>query len=223
MEYVSNSLKTRKGIEAQDEPKAIPEDRPKLNLGDIAGVEVKKKSTLRKFKDGFIESDWSDVKESLIFDYLLPAAKSTIVDCFQSAIEMLFYGTTGRPLKSTSRGKFTPYNSMFDRNPLNKVSGSNKMRKERTLSGYSMYEIICADRMKAQRVLAALDRQLAEYGMVSVADLYDNASDDDNDIQYQSNITDHKYGWYDINNYSIRPIRGGYYSITLPDPVPLDL
>lgn len=222
-EYVSNSLKSRQPIESEGN-KSLPQtERPLLNLSELGAIEVKKKSTFRKFKDGFIESEWADVKESLIFDYLLPAAKNTIVDLFQSGIEMIFYGTSGRPARSSfGTKKFTSYNTMYDRNPANKIN-TNKMTKERTANGYPMYEIVCADRPKAQRVIAALDSAITQYGMVCVGDLYENASDDDNNIQYKSTMTDRKYGWYDINNYSIKPIGGGYYSVTLPDPVPLDL
>lgn len=74
--------------------------------------------------------------------------------------------------------------------------------------------IVYKTRVDAERVLRALDEQIATYGEVSVMNYYD-ASDID------SSFTDAKWGWTDISMARIYPCPGGF-TIQMPKPIVLE-
>ena len=215
MESYSNSLNERRAIDATgfpDIPKKEPEaEKPKTEPIVSTPAVVKKKKGLRRFKEDFIESEISDVKESIFMDIVLPAIKNTISDGIATFVDMMLFGDTGRSRSRSGnigRGGRVSYNSMYDSNPRNKV----QTRPSRVRVG-QIDDVILASRVDAERVVRYLQDYIDQYGLVPVSELYDA-------VGYDTSWTDHSYGWDDISGYSISRVREGFL-LELPIPKPL--
>lgn len=216
MENYSNSLNERRAIDSESGFPEIPkkeEEAQKVKTEPIVETPaiVKKKTGLRRFKEDFIESEISDVKESIFMDIVLPAIKNTISDGIATFVDMMLFGDTGR-----SRGRQQPgrgrvsYNSMYDSNPRNKIQTSRSSSRVRV---GQIDDVILASRVDAERVVRYLQDYIDQYGLVPVSELYDA-------VGYDTSWTDHSYGWDDISGYSISRVRDGFL-LELPIPKPL--
>ena len=215
MENYNNSLNQRKAVDPLTGIPEIPkkEDTPEKKIDQVVDTPaiVKKKSGLRKFKDDFIESEVKEVKESIFMDIIMPAIKNTIADGISTFVDMMLFGDSGRMTRvQRGRSGYTSYNSMFESNARNKVQARPKQR-----IGVAIDDIILGSRVDAERVVRNLSDICVEYGMASLADLYDL-------VGYTAAYTDHKYGWHSIDGYSITRVREGFL-LNLPDPKPLDI
>lgn len=213
MEQYSNSLSERKPIDQATGFPEIPkkEDKPKTEPILDAPAIVKKKTGLRRLKSDFIESEITDVKESIFMDIVMPAIKNTIADGISTFVDMMLFGDSGRPMRSrTGKTGRVPYNSMWDNNPRNKISTG----RSRVKIGMQIDDVIVPSRVDAEKVIRYLQDYIEEYGMVPVSELYDA-------VGYDTRYTDHNFGWYDISGYSISRVREGFL-LELPDPKPLE-
>lgn len=212
-----NSLTSRQAVDPVTGFPQIPtkkEEQPDKKVEQVVDSPaiVKKKSGLRKFKDDFIESEVADVKESIFMDIIMPAIKNTIADGISTFVDMMLFGDSGRMTRN-QRGRsgrgYVSYNSMFESNPRNKV------QTRRVKVGMEIDDIILGSRVDAEKVVRHLSDICEDYGMASVANLYDL-------VGYSTSYTDNKYGWHDIQGYSITRVREGFL-LNLPDPKPLDI
>lgn len=201
-EYKPNSNKYKQ------EQKAAPEDK-KIEKVVKGTVKTKKKSELRKLSDVFISEDAPNVKSYILMDVLVPAIKNAIEDVVINGIRMILRGETGARKGSginASRVNYTKYSDNRD--------SDYRYNSNRTRTGYQYDEIIIPNRGEAEEVLARMDEIIDNYGMVSVADLYDL-------VGVPGNYTDNKYGWTNIRNAKAERIREGYL-LKLPKPLPLN-
>lgn len=199
-DYPSNSDKSK-------EKKDLPEKKVQKTIKGKA--KVKKKSEIRKFTDVFVSEDIQNVKSYVLLDVLVPAIKKAISDIVSNGIDMILYGESSKPNKSTSSR--VSYRSYYD-NPRNDRDRNRNI--SRTLSGYSYNDVLLDSRSEAEEVLTRMDELIATYGIVSVADLYDL-------VGITCNYTDNKYGWTNIKNASVVHTRDGYL-IKMPKAAPLD-
>ena len=215
MENYSNSLNERRAIDSESGFPEIPkketeEQKPKTEPIVTTPATVKKKTGLRRFKESFIEAEIADVKESILIDIVVPAIKSTISDGFQTFIDMLLYGDTGRPRSRQPIGRgHVSYNSMYDSNSRNKVQTRSLGR----LRVGQIDDVILGSRVDAERVVRYLQDYIDQYGLVQLSELYDA-------VGHDTSWTDHDYGWDDISGYSIRRVHEGFL-LELPNPKPL--
>jgi hypothetical protein len=175
----------------------------------ISGTAVtKKKSDINKFADNFLSEDVSNVKNYIIMDVLIPAAKKAVSDIITNGIAMLLYGGRGNNRSSTQGSKVSYVNY------YNRENGRGSVVPERAARGYSYDDIILPTRGDAEEVLSQMCELTSLYGSVSVADLYDL-------VGVTGNYTDNKYGWTDVSH--VRPVlvRDGYL-LKLPKALPLD-
>ena len=173
-------------------------------------VSAKKKSGARKFADVFIHEDVANVKNYIVMDVLLPAAKKAISDIVTNGIDMMLYGETGRSSRRDSRGSRVSYSRYYDERDRDRDRGS----RGRTRVGYDYDDIILENRAEAVEVLDRMEDLLETYGIVSVADLYDL-------VGITGNYTDNKYGWTNLKNASIVRSRDGYL-LKMPKALPID-
>lgn len=193
-EYKSNSHRS----------KEIEREEKKVERVVKGQVKSKKKN---KFADTFISEDAASVKEYIIFDVLIPAAKNAISDMVTTGIQMMLYGEVRGGSKS--KGSKVSYSKYYDDRRERDYD-----RRSRTRSGYDYDEIILESRAEAEEVLNSMDDLLERYGLVSVADLYDL-------VGVTGNYTDNKYGWTNLRNASVQRLRDGYL-LKLPRAIPLD-
>lgn len=193
-EYKSNSHRSRE----------IEREEKKVERVVKGQVKSKKKN---KFADTFISEDAASVKEYIIFDVLIPAAKNAISDMVTTGIQMMLYGEVRGGSKS--KGSKVSYSKYYDDR-----RDRDYDRRSRTRSGYDYDEIILESRAEAEEVLNSMDDLLERYGLVSVADLYDL-------VGVTGNYTDNKYGWTNLRHASVQRLRDGYL-LKLPRAIPLD-
>lgn len=168
---------------------------------------VKKKSEFHNFMGSFISEDAKNVKSYILGDILIPTIKKAISDIINDGISMILYGEAGHRSKSTISSKIS-YRNYYDRKDDRGSYDRNKTR-----SGYSYDDIILETRGEAEDVLSRMDELIDQYGMVSVADLYDL-------VGITGNYTDNKYGWTNIRSAEPVRVRDGYM-LRLPKALPL--
>lgn len=173
-------------------------------------VKTKKRSGIKKVSDLIVSDDVSNIKNYILMDVLVPAAKKAISDVVTNGIDMLLYGESGRSSKRSSSNKIS-YSSYYDR---------DRRDNGRTVSGnrysnrFDIDEIILESRSEAEEVLLQMDQLIENYKMVSVADLYDL-------VGMSCDYTAQKYGWTNIRNAEVVRVRDGY-RLKLPKILPID-
>ena len=171
-------------------------------------VTTRKKSLARKFADTFLSSDMDAVKSYIIFDVIIPGIKDSIFD----TISVMLYGDTRSG--SSRRGGNQTYVSYsgFSSQKAKSRQASERIRRNRTVT--DIQDIIFESRGEAEEVLGNLVDFIVDYGVASVADLYDL-------VGITGPFTDNKYGWTDLSMATIVRVRDGYL-INLPRAVVID-
>lgn len=205
--YPGNSLKDRPETE---------EDTPRVKRPKVASAKRVKKSFFKRFSDSFLEGETGhDVMTYVVHDVVIPATKSTIADLVEGAIEMMLFGGDRRGRNvSRNRGRsYVSYNDMYDRGRSGSSRGS--VRRPHNVEPASRVRhdfsgVILTSRGEAEIVLTELVDLVTEYGVASVSDLYDL-------VGLQSEFTDNKYGWFDLDGISTARVRDGW-ALELPRP-----
>ena len=205
-DFPSNS-KTRRSPETRPPEKRVV----KVTKG---AVRQQPKSFGKKFAEIFLEDDTKSVGAYILHDVLIPAAKTMISDMVGGGIEMLLFGERrGSRTRREGGRSYTSYGSYYsDRD-------RDRDRDRRSISPVSRArhdfdEIVLETRGEAEEVLSHLVDLTIDYGMATVADLYDL-------VGITSQFTDNKFGWTDLRDASVSRVRGGYL-INLPKTQVLD-
>ena len=203
--FPSNSHRSRQQTE---QPKKVE----KVVTGKVT---TRKKSFIKRIVETFVGEDVGNVSSYVLYDVLIPAAKSTISEIFHGSIEMIF-GETKRGINRGRRDNGRSYIS-YDRISSRPTNRSDERRdfNSRSRAGFNFNEIYLSSRGEADEVLNNLVDLVLDYRQATVADLYDL-------VGIQSNYTDTKYGWYDLSSASHSRMRNGEYILNLPRPVLLD-
>ena len=212
--YPSNSNKSK-----QTAPQV---NRPRKT--QVATARKVKKPILKRFAEAFggEGNSGNDVFDYIMYDVVIPAAKSTFADLVEGAIDMvLFGGGNARTQNYTHRSRGRSYVSYSDM-----YSGSGGQSRQRSqgrpdarrpynvepahVNKHDFTSIVLGSRAEAEAVLSEMVEMVVEYGVVSVSDFYDLTG---MPIDY----TDNKYGWFDLRNISTVRVRDGW-TIDLPRP-----
>lgn len=195
-EYPSNSHKSREQTEENS-------TTPRVEKVIVGEVKQPKKSYLKKFIGLFISDDIEDVKSHVIFNIVIPAIKHAISD----AVDVALLGENGRKKPTTK--SYTNYSGRY--------ISDDRDRRERerynVRDAYEIDDIILDNYGDADLVLDALNDRIEEYGMATVADLYDA-------LGVTAKHTDYNYGWNSIRTAKIVRVRNGYM-LDLPRVIPL--
>lgn len=202
-EYQSNSHKSK---EMENKPVK------KVEKAISGTAKKRKKSEIRKFTDVFMPDDVSNVKSYILFEVLVPKIKKMLHDFGFDALDVIFYGETGRSEPRGTASKIS-YQNYFD-SKRDDDRDRYSTRAVRARNGYNFDDIVFDTRGEAEEVLSRMDELVATYGIVSVADMNELAGT-------TGEYTDNKYGWTDIRNASVVRIRNGYV-IKMPKAMPLD-
>ena len=196
--YRSNSHKSRE---------AARQEEKKVEKVISGSASVQKKSELRRFADIFVSEDAGDVKDYLIWDILVPSIRRGLHDMITSVADMVFGKgrTTGSTTSGASRVNYRAY-----------YEPETRSRPGQTVarSGYAFHDIVVDSRGEAETVLQQMDDLIANYGLVSVADLYDL-------VGINGSYTDNRYGWTNIASAKVVRVPTGYM-LKLPKVMPLD-
>lgn len=167
-------------------------------------VKTRKKSEIHKFKDTIFAEDVNSVKSYLFMDVLVPAIKKAIFETVTNGVDMMLYGEVGGKKRST-----------YDRVSYRDYSKSDRPSSSRSTTSFDLDEISFDNRGDAETVLDRMTDILEEYGVVSVADLYDM-------IGKTAPFTANRWGWSSIRTAETVRGRGGEYFLKLPKAKPLD-
>lgn len=200
---------------AKDETVVIKKDK-KIEPIVLAGTVVQQKPSLgRRIAATFSGDDARTVGTYVLFEVLLPAAKTMISDAASQGVERLLFGD-GRPSRGRSGGSgYTSYGSYHQASKL--ASRREEPRQAAAPSrkvGAAFEGIILTTRGEAEEVLDRLQMLIDEYDVASVADLYQL-------VEITGSFTDDKWGWASIAGSGVRRVREGY-ALDLPRPMALD-
>lgn len=210
VDFPSNSHKAKK--EPEDNEKKVK----KITKGTVV---TKKKSLSKRMMSMLVGDDVSSVSSYIIYDVIIPSAKSTISDIVSGGIEMLLFGDTRGSRTTRNRDKsYVSYNNYYNKDHRG-AGGSGRLPASRDIStrsrsSHNFDDIILGARGEAEEVLSHLVDLTEDYGMATVADLYDL-------VGITANFTDNKYGWDSLGSASVSRVREGYL-INLPKTRLLD-
>lgn len=169
-------------------------------------AKVKKKSESHRLGDIFVAKDKAEVTEYIWTDVLVPGIKKIVWEIVTGAFDMILFGGNGRSKKNTNAG-YVSYNS---------YSGNRReppRDESRARTRYSYGELVLETRGDAEDVMDRLNEAIQDYGMATVADMYDAAG-------LTCNYTDNKYGWRNLRDAQIVRVRDGYM-LKMPPASPL--
>lgn len=203
--YQGNTNKERGGKKASREERKIVDKV-------ITGKVIERKKPLgQKIKDTFIGENMHNVGRFVLFDVLVPAAKSMIVDAMSKGTERAFYGETRRNNTSGSRSNYTPYNQM---SPTSRRPEQRRDISYRARATHDFNEIVLETRGEAEEVIDQLNNLLDDYQVVTVSELYDT-------VGITGDFTDDKWGWTDLRTAHITRVREGYL-LNMPRTEPVN-
>jgi len=197
--YKPNSHKSK------EEPVAQTSDK-RIEKVVVGKAKQKKKSEPRKFFDVFIQDDLTNIGSYIMTDVLIPAIKRTIMDSVKAIL-----GEPGGSSRGTSTASKVSYRSFYD----DRDSGRRTQYNVPQARGFDYDDILFDSRADADAVLESmLDLVNGQYGIVSIADMYDlaNISND--------NYTANNYGWTNLRDSRVVATRDGYM-LKLPKALPL--
>lgn len=172
------------------------------HVEQIAAGKKVPQSAGSKFLSNLFADDISNIKEYILWDVLMPAFKNAISDTITNGIDMLLFGQT-RTGRSTKKVNYSGIYSGSSRVIRFNDRDKEEDRPRRGISGYSFQEIVLPTRTEAEDVLWHLRKIEQQYGMVSVADMYDAVGE-------TSDFTDNKWGWSDLDGATIQRVSDGF-------------
>ena len=201
-EYKGNSHKSKEEVSTNE---LLPK-----KVEQVATGKQRKKSEVRKFTDVFVSEDMASVKDYILMEVLLPAAKKAIADAVTNGIDMLLYGEVKNKNRDNRNGSRVSYTRYYERERERDYERGARTRAR----GYDYDDIILDTRKEAEEVLDRMQDLIDTYGMVSVADLYDL-------VGISGSYTDNKYGWTHLRSADVQRVRDGYL-LKLPKALPFD-
>jgi len=214
-QYPSNSRKRKVELDKAEG------SRPKRK--QLATARRVKKPFFKRFTDAFIEGGAGrDVGDYILYDVVVPAAKSTIADLIEGAIEMILFGgerRAGNVVRNKGRS-YVSYNDIYSgsprRGPRGTIGGGRRSHGAEPMARIhqDFRHIVLNSRAEAEVVMGGLAEALGDYDVVTVAELYEL-------VGLTAEYTDNKYGWYELPDMVAVRVRDGW-AIELPRPKPID-
>lgn len=201
-EYPDNSHSARERTQNGTAPPV-----KKLDKVVSGGAKTRKKSEVRKFANIFVPEDVENVKSYILMDVIVPGVKGAIAD----AMSILLFGETGRIGGRRDKGSRVSYQRYYD----DRRDDRRDYARPRAATGFEYDDIVFDSRGDADMVLDHLEEAIANYGLASVADLYDLSG-----VTCRS-YTANKYGWTDIRTAKVIRTRDGYI-LQLPRTIPIN-
>ena len=194
----------QKGASTTDAP-----EQKKVEKVVAGKVTAKPKSGIAKLAETFFAEDIHKVKDYIVKDVIMPTIKDTIWTIIARGSERMLYGEAGHSPKN-SKLPFVNYNGLFKSNTPAAPTPSSSSGSQ-----YSVDNIILEDRGDAEKVLTAMNAQIATYGEVSISTLYEMIGEPIGDFMST------RWGWRSLNTAGIMRTSNGGYKLDLPRPISL--
>lgn len=201
-EYPDNSHSARERKQDGSGP-------PNKKLAKVVsgGTKTRKKSEVKKLANIFVPEDAENVKSYILMDVLVPGIKNAIAD----VVSIMLFGEANRLGGRRDKGSRLSYQRYYD----DRRDDRRDYGRPRAAAGFEYDDIVFETRGDADLVLDQLESAIANYGLASVADLYDLAG-----ITCRS-YTANKYGWTDIRAAKVIRTYDGYI-LQLPRTVQIN-
>lgn len=192
-----------------------PEEHKKLEKVISGNVSTSKKAIGKQLSETFVAKDAKNVGHYILFDVAIPMVKDLVVNMLIGSVEMLFYGETRRNATSSSSFNdyvkpLTDYGKFFYNYNGNPSSKSRYNGRQSTTS--SVTDFVFENRHDAESVRIGLIKQIEQYDVASVGDLYDM-------VGKVGSYTDENWGWTSLKpeQVGVRRVANGYV-LDLPRP-----
>lgn len=185
-EYPNNSHSAREN--------STPPDK-KMGKVVTGAAKTRKKSEAKKLANTFLPDDVTSVKSYILMDVIVPGVKNAIAD----VVSIMLFGEAGRIGGKKGNGSKVSYQRYYD----DRRDDRRDYARPRS-AAYDYDDIIFESRGDADLILDQLEAAINQFGLASVADLYDLAG------ITCPNYTANKYGWTDIRSARVVRIRDGY-------------
>lgn len=212
MEDYPSASRTTRHTETKEET------GPEKNIKKVVenGVTRRKKPLGRRIKDMFIGSeDARGIGTYLLNDVAVPALKDTISDLVTQGIERALFGEarSGSSRRRGGVGGHVSYNSI-SRSSRRAEEPRRRDISPRGRATHDFDEIVLETRAEGMEVLEGMFDLLSQFGVVSVADMYELLGE-------SSNFIDRKWGWEELQGSQVVKVRGGYL-LDLPRTISID-
>lgn len=209
---MSNDLKYPSNSNRSKAEEALKVEKRKEPV--VKGKVKTKQNKTRSFLNQFISEDISNIKSYIFMDVLIPAAKKAISNAVSDGVDMLLYGEDGgsRRRRKSDRESYRSYYDDRDRERRRRRDDDDYER--RSSRRFDCDELVFDTRSDAEAVRDAILDDMRDYGLITVAGLYDLADK-------TAPATANKYGWMGIRYVEIKRVRDGYI-LQLPKPMPID-
>lgn len=188
---------------------AAKNDKPKAEKV-ISGTVKTRENKSRKFLGNFITSDANSVWEAIFTDVLVPSLKKLLSEGINTAADLFLYGESRGRRDGRSDSKVS-YRKYYDDRYGDRRESERRSTSVRSRFDYN--ELVYETRGEAQMVLDHMRDTIDEYGLVSVADMYDFSG-------ASAPFTSHDYGWTSLRAAEVRRVHDGYV-LDLPKFMPI--
>ena len=203
--FASNSHKSKEQAETVTKKRT-----EKVVTGKVKTVQ---KTKVRKFTDIFLAEDIASVGQFLWEDTIVPNVKRLLEELGVGAVRRMLYGKDGSV--NRDRGSGGPRISYRDYYESGKSNSRGSERDDRrSIARFDYNDIVFETRGDAEMVRTQMDEMLDRFKVVTVLDMYDAAG-------ITAPYTADKYGWTDLRDAHIIPVRDGYI-IKLPKAYTID-
>lgn len=204
-EYAGNSHKQR-------EKAALATNQQTKTVKKVisGSAKVKKQNDIQKFRNELISDQAKNLKSFILMDVILPWVKQGLYDVVVSGIGMtLGINDPNRVKRRTPSGQRVIYPSNSYSTDYTNYS-RNSQPAYTQQNGDDWDSIEYTSRADVDAVLGGMNGIIEEYGLVSVADLYDLS-----DIP-TTNYALNDIGWKDLQGARIVRLNNGNFVLKLP-------
>lgn len=206
-EYQPNSHRSK-------EQKAVEPTVQERKVEKVVSGNVKTRDNKgRKFMGMIISEDAANVKSYVIMDVLVPAFKKLVSDIVTDGIDIILYGGSGGRDNRRRAGERPQYRTTCSDRSYNRREPDSYESNSR----FDYEDIVYDYRSDAEAVRKEMLYAINEYGLVSVADMYDMSGK-------VAPRTSNNYGWMSaraIENTEPKRVRDGYI-LPLPKATPIE-
>ena len=170
----------------------------------VSNAKVRKQGMFRRLTHSIIEDSVENAKQKAFSEIIVPGFKTLIFDTLTEVLSIMLFadgysgGYKPRAGGPSRRGDRTSYRDYYER----KGRSRRDDRDSRDIP-FDPDDIVVDTRAEAHMVLDEMDHIIEKYGQASVADFYDV-------VGVTSDWTDNRYGWTNLRNASIKPVRDGF-------------